>query len=86
MKKLGLCIAIGLSLSACASMNNGTAAGNTGNVVTEYPVEAAMLNIYTKERSQKLMAVVTTKMYQQKSKSRPKAVWCSTINPHKVPK
>jgi len=72
MKKLGLCIAVGLSLSACASMNNGTAVGNTGNVVTEYPVEAAMLNIYTKERSQKLMAVVDNQNISAEIKVTPK--------------
>lgn len=58
MKKLGLCIALGVSLSACASMNNGVVAGNTGNVVTEYPIETTMLNIYAKERSQTLSTVV----------------------------
>lgn len=59
MKKLGLCIAIGISLSACASgMNGGATTGNQNNIVTQYPVEAAMLNIYTKVRSQKLVAVV----------------------------
>ncbi|MBP2280521.1 hypothetical protein RCH20_000222 [Psychrobacter sp. PL15] len=61
MKKLGLCIALGLSLGACAGgINSGTMTGNVNqnNVVTQYPVETAMLNIYVKERSQKLMAVV----------------------------
>lgn len=64
MKKLGLCVALGLSLSACAGgMNSGAMTGNTNQnnqykVVTQYPVETAMLNIYAKERSQKLMAVV----------------------------
>ncbi|ERL56984.1 hypothetical protein [Psychrobacter aquaticus] len=59
MKTLGLCVAAGLSLSACATGMNGGTAGNTNqnNVVTQYPIEAAMLNIYTKERSQKLAAV-----------------------------
>ncbi len=59
MKKLGLGIAVALSLSACASMNNGNVNPNNPNqMVTQYPVEAAMLNIYTKERSQILKAVV----------------------------
>lgn len=60
MKTLGLCIVAGLGLSACASgMNSGTT-GNTNqnNMVTQYPIEATMLNIYTKERSQKLVAMV----------------------------
>lgn len=60
MKTLGLCVAAGLSLSACATGMNGGTTDNTNqnNVVTQYPVEAAMLNIYTKERSQKLVATV----------------------------
>ena len=61
MKKLGLIIAVSIGLSACASgMNGGTTAGNSNNhsnnIVTQYPVEAAMLNIYTKARSQSLVA------------------------------
>ena len=63
MKKLGLIIAVSIGLSACASgMNGGTTAGNSNNhsnnIVTQYPVEAAMLNIYTKARSQSLVANV----------------------------
>lgn len=61
MKKLGLCLAVGLSLSACAGgMNGGTTTGNTNqnHIVTQYPVEATILNIYTKARSEKLVAVV----------------------------
>lgn len=57
MKTLGLCIAAGLGLSACAS---GGTVGNTNanNVVTEYPIETAMLNIYTKQRSENLVATI----------------------------
>ena len=59
MKKLGLLIAVSVGLSACAGgMNGGTAPGNSNNIVTQYPVEAAMLNIYTKARSQSLVATV----------------------------
>lgn len=60
MKTLGLYVAAGLSLSACATGMNGGTAGNANqnNVVTQFPVEAAMLNIYTKERSQQLVATV----------------------------
>ncbi|WP_296237130.1 hypothetical protein [Psychrobacter sp. UBA5136] len=63
MKKLGLIVAVSVGLSACASgMNGGTTTGNSNNhsnnIVTQYPVEAAMLNIYTKARSQKLVASV----------------------------
>lgn len=57
MKTLGLCILAGLGLSACASgMNGGTT--NSNNVVTQYPVETALINIYTKARSESLVATV----------------------------
>ena len=59
MKKLGLLVAVSVGLSACAGgMNGGTTPGNSNNIVTQYPVEAAMLNIYTKARSQSLVATV----------------------------
>ena len=60
MKTLGLCIVAGLGLSACASGIGGGTTVNTNpnNVVTQYPVETAMLNIYTKQRSEKLIAIV----------------------------
>ena len=61
-RNLGLSIAVALSLSACASMNNGVAVGDTGGVVAEYPVETAMLNIYTKARNQTLQAKVGNQM------------------------
>ncbi|MGA4440460.1 hypothetical protein [Psychrobacter pocilloporae] len=57
MKTLGLCIAAGLGLSACAS--GGTMSNtNANNIVTEYPIETAMLNIYTKQRSENLVATI----------------------------
>ena len=58
MKKLALCGAVALSLSACAGGMNGGTIGNNNqnNIVTQYPIEATMLNIYTKDRSQKLVA------------------------------
>lgn len=61
MKKLALYIGLGLSLSACANGLSGSTSAGNGNqnpVVTDYAIEAAMLNIYTKSRHQKLMAVV----------------------------
>lgn len=60
MKTLGLCVLTGLGLSACAGGMNGGALGNTNqnNIVTQYPIETAMLNIYTKQRSEKLVAVI----------------------------
>ncbi|WP_201509379.1 hypothetical protein [Psychrobacter alimentarius] len=59
MKTLGLCTLAALSLSACATGMTGGTTGNTqNNVVTQYPVETAMLNIYTKARSDKLMTTI----------------------------
>ena len=74
MKKLGLGVAVALSLSACTSMNGGTSIGN-GNqntVITQYPVETAMLNIYTKARSQNLVAVVDNQNLSAEIKVTPK--------------
>ena len=61
MKKLALCGVVALSLSACAGGMNGgtTGTGNQNTIVTQYPVEAAMLNIYTKARSHSLVASVS---------------------------
>ena len=80
MKKLGLVIAVGLSLSACASMNNGTTVGNVGDnsqsnpnsVVTQYPIETAILNIYTTARSQKLVTVIDNQNVSAEIKVTPK--------------
>ncbi len=75
MKKLGLCVALGLSLSACAGgMNSGTSGGNVNQngIVNNYPVEAAILNIYTKDRSQKLVAVVDNQNVSADIKVTPK--------------
>ena len=59
MKKLGLLVAVSVGLSACAGgINGGTTADTSNNIVTQYPVEAAMLNIYTKAHSQSLVATV----------------------------
>jgi len=62
MKKLGLVVLTGLSLSlsACVTINGapmGTG-DNSNTNATEYPIETAMLNIYTKARSDQLMAMV----------------------------
>lgn len=59
MKNLALAVLAGLSLSACVTVNapiDGT--GNNGNTVTQYPVETALLNIYTKARSQTLTTTI----------------------------
>ena len=59
MKNLGLGIiaGLGLSLSACVTINAPMDVTNN-NVVTEYPIETTMLNIYTKARSAKLIVMV----------------------------
>ena len=60
MKKLGLVVltGLGLSLSACVTINGAPMGNGDNNIVTEYPIETAMLNIYTKARSEQLMAMV----------------------------
>jgi hypothetical protein len=60
MKTLGLCVVAGLGLSACASGMSGGTTGSTNqnNIVTQYPVETALLNIYTKQHSEKLVAII----------------------------
>ena len=64
MKQLGLLVVVGfgLGLSACSSgLMTGGSFNNNGvnqNVVTEYPVETALLNIYTKESKSTLSAIV----------------------------
>ena len=75
MKTLALAVVSGLSLSACVTINtpmNGTGSSNNGNVVIQYPVETAFLNIYTKERNQKLVAVVDNRNIIADIKVRPK--------------
>lgn len=73
MKNLGLGIIAGLGLSACVTIN-GASMGTTDNKqqVTEYPVEATMLNIYTKARSAKLMAMVNGQTVSADIKVTPK--------------
>src|SRR5699024_12624399 len=77
MKKLGLVIAVSVGLSACAGgMNGGTTPGNSNNnsnnIVTQYPVEAAILKIYTKARSQSLVANVSNQKASADIKVTPK--------------
>lgn len=56
IKILGISAAVA-GLSACAGMPSS--GQNTGqNIVTQFPVEAAILNIYTKSRSESLTAIV----------------------------
>ena len=59
--KLSLLAGLGLSLSACVTINTPMGTGSNTNVIaTDYPIETAMLNIYTKARSNTLSAMVDT--------------------------
>ena len=56
MKKLALLIVVGLSLIACTTgMNTGIKSNNGSQTVTKFPVETALLNIYTKARTDTLI-------------------------------
>ena len=60
MKNLVVAGLAGLSLSACVTINapmHGMGDDND-NVVTQYPIETAFLNIYTQPRSERLYAKV----------------------------
>lgn len=57
MKKLALTAALALSLSACVTINAPMDV-TSNNVADEYPIETAMLNIYTKARTQTLVATM----------------------------
>ncbi len=63
MKNLALLIVAGCSISACVNISNnrlpdvvGFPTQQNGAVVTEYPVETALLNIYTQPRTETLSA------------------------------
>ena len=60
MKTFAVAVAAGLSLSACVTINAPiTSTGSDNNeAVTQYPIETAFLNIYTKERRDTLVAMV----------------------------
>ncbi|WP_262881093.1 HpaA family protein [Psychrobacter sp. ANT_H59] len=56
MKILGLCILGTLSLNACTTGVNNSVVMNTPNkIVTYYPVETAMLNVYTRAYSDQVV-------------------------------
>ena len=49
--KLSLLATLGLSLSACVTINAPMGTGDsTSTMLTDYPIETAMLNIYTKSQ------------------------------------
>lgn len=59
MKTVAFCLLASLALSACTTaMNTGIKSNSSNQTVTEFPVETAMVNIYTKARSERLSAVV----------------------------
>ncbi|WP_352338800.1 hypothetical protein [Psychrobacter sp. 16-MNA-CIBAN-0192] len=72
MKKLGIILVTGLGLSACASGMHGGTTESGNNIVTHYPVETALLNIYTKARSTTLTAVVDNQIASADLKVTPK--------------
>ena len=57
MKTLGLCVLAGVSLSACVTIHTPIDGTGNNNAVTQYPIETALLNIYTQPRSETLYAV-----------------------------
>ena len=58
MKILRLCILATLSLGACATgINNSVLTSHTNKVITQYPVERALINIYSKPSNDTLYIV-----------------------------
>ena len=58
MKILGLCILATLSLGACATgINNSVLTSLTNKVINQYPVERALINIYSKPSNDTLYIV-----------------------------
>ena len=59
MKTVAFYLLASLALSACTTaMNTGITSNNSNQTVTEFPVETAMNNIYTKTRSEDLSTVM----------------------------
>lgn len=59
MKIVAFYLLASLALSACTTaMNTGITSNNSNQTVTEFPVETAMNNIYTKTRSEDLSTVM----------------------------
>ena len=76
MKALGVCVAAGLLLSACASGISGgmTINTNSNKIVTQYPVETALLNIYTKAYSDRLYTLIDDQLVVVDTQITPKGV------------
>lgn len=59
MKTLGLCLLAVLSLSSCKTGVDNDIVMNTYNkIVTHYPVETALLNVYTRAYSDQLYTLI----------------------------
>ena len=76
MESLGLCILAVLSLGACTTGVSNNAVLNklnqTHKVVTHYPVETAMLNVYTREYSDQLYTLIDEQLVVIDTKVTPK--------------
>ena len=76
MQTLGLCILTALSLSTCATSMNNKAVLNksdqTHKVVIHYPVETAMLNVYTRVYSDQLYTLIDEELVVINTKVTPK--------------
>ncbi len=76
MKTLGLYVLATLSLGACATGANNNAMLNkpeqTHKVVTHYPVETAMLNVYTRAYSDQLYTLINEELVVIDTKVTPK--------------
>ena len=76
MKALGLCILAALSLSACTTDVSNNAVVNKPlqihKVVTQYPVETAILNVYTRAYSDQLYTLVDEQLVVINTKVTPK--------------
>ena len=73
MKTLGLCMLAVLSLSACTTGVNNSVVINTPNkIITHYPVETAMLNVYTRAYSDQLYTLIDEDLVVINTKVTPK--------------
>jgi len=76
MKALGLCILAALSLSACTTDGTNKAVVNKPlqiyKVVTQYPVETAIINVYTRTYSDQLYTLVDEQLVVINTKVTPK--------------
>ncbi len=63
MKTLGLCLLAVVGLSSCTTgVNNSVVMSTPNRVVTHYPIETAMLNVYTRAYSDQLYTMVNEQL------------------------